>query len=377
MKPRSRERGMTIPMMALFIVTLFAMAALAVDLGVLYTARTSAQHAADAAALAGAFTFMTPGAPQPDTARAAAIAAGNKNSILGTKVAITADNINVEIDMRRVTVTVPRTGANGVETFFAKAIGWTKADVQVQAMAEAASKGSATACLKPFYVPNTIISSLDPDKACAANQYIFNPDLTLSTYAKANLDPTKVYDLTPGSPKTALVSSQYYLLDFGSGGKDVNCTIANCLNECGVDTQLIKCGQDLPVEPGGKIGPIDHGVEDLTGWPTPDTWGGLHNGVWSYHPDGNGSVWSMTSRSLVIAPVWNNCTQPITPGSHGQTAKVVGYVELFVDGMSGKAMEGHLVQPIQCSTTGGSSGGTGENTGPYGVPVRLVNEAKN
>ena len=38
-----RERGMTLPLVALFIVVLFAFAALAIDLGILYTARTSAQ----------------------------------------------------------------------------------------------------------------------------------------------------------------------------------------------------------------------------------------------------------------------------------------------------------------------------------------------
>ena len=38
---------MTLPLVALFIVVLFAFAALAIDLGILYTARTSAQHAAD------------------------------------------------------------------------------------------------------------------------------------------------------------------------------------------------------------------------------------------------------------------------------------------------------------------------------------------
>jgi len=48
---RHDERGMTIVMVALSILLLMAMAALAIDVGILYTARTSAQHAADAAAL--------------------------------------------------------------------------------------------------------------------------------------------------------------------------------------------------------------------------------------------------------------------------------------------------------------------------------------
>src|SRR3954469_5026903 len=93
--PRS-EKGMTIAMVALCIVVLFAMAALAVDLGVLYTARTSAQHAADAAALAGAYTFLSTTAPQPSSAENAAVATAATNSVLGTPVSITAANISVD-----------------------------------------------------------------------------------------------------------------------------------------------------------------------------------------------------------------------------------------------------------------------------------------
>ena len=48
-KAGEHERGITLPIVAVFIVVLFGMAALAVDLGIVYTARTSAQHAADAA----------------------------------------------------------------------------------------------------------------------------------------------------------------------------------------------------------------------------------------------------------------------------------------------------------------------------------------
>jgi uncharacterized membrane protein len=74
MRP-NRESGLTILM-------------LAVDLGVLYTARTSAQHAADAAALAGAFTYVTnPTASNPTgTATAAAMSAAAQNEILGPLV---------------------------------------------------------------------------------------------------------------------------------------------------------------------------------------------------------------------------------------------------------------------------------------------------
>ncbi|MGH8458713.1 MAG: FAD-binding protein, partial [Nevskiales bacterium] len=100
-----REQGMTVAMLAVFIVGLFGMAALAIDLGILYTARTSAQHAADAAALAGAMTFTNPGVVvQPLAATDAAIATAGTNMVLGQPVVISAAEVNVDIPNRRVTV---------------------------------------------------------------------------------------------------------------------------------------------------------------------------------------------------------------------------------------------------------------------------------
>jgi len=51
---RRGERGQTIVLVAISIVSLLAMAALAIDVVTLYVARTEIQRAADAAALAGA-----------------------------------------------------------------------------------------------------------------------------------------------------------------------------------------------------------------------------------------------------------------------------------------------------------------------------------
>jgi len=128
---RNSQRGLTVAMVALCIVVLFLMAALAVDLGVLYTARTSAQHAADAAALAGAYTFLSTTAPQPSSAQNAAIATAAANSVLGTPVSISTTNLSVDTANRRVTVTVPRTSASGnpIGTLFARVSVTTTADV--------------------------------------------------------------------------------------------------------------------------------------------------------------------------------------------------------------------------------------------------------
>ena len=56
-----KERGQTILLVAVVIVTILAMAALAIDVVTLYVARTEMQRAADGAALAAARAFVDSG----------------------------------------------------------------------------------------------------------------------------------------------------------------------------------------------------------------------------------------------------------------------------------------------------------------------------
>src|SRR4051812_26449448 len=190
---RKSERGMTIAMVALCIVVFFAMAALAIDLGILYTARTSAQHAADAAALAGAFTFTNTVAPQPASATEAAIATAAANKILGTPATISGGNVIVDTAARRVTVTVPRTSAGGnpVDTFFARVLGHNNSDVSAKATAEAGVQGSASRCMKPIFIPNTIFSDPNlkpfPKKACDTGKVVFDSSGTITAFATAQI----------------------------------------------------------------------------------------------------------------------------------------------------------------------------------------------
>src|ERR1700674_2686301 len=60
-RPRPRERGQTIILVAVALVSLLAMAALAIDVVTLYVARSEMQRATDAAALAAAKAFVDSG----------------------------------------------------------------------------------------------------------------------------------------------------------------------------------------------------------------------------------------------------------------------------------------------------------------------------
>src|SRR3989442_8726909 len=88
MNNSKKQEGFVLVVVAIVLVALIGFLALAVDVGVLYSARTSTQEVADAAALAGAGTFINDTqSPQPQTASDNALQVALNNSILGRPVA--------------------------------------------------------------------------------------------------------------------------------------------------------------------------------------------------------------------------------------------------------------------------------------------------
>src|ERR1700757_1709400 len=129
---RKNERGVTMVLVAVALVSVLAMAALAVDVLALYVARSEAQRAADAAALAAAKMFAFTGYTSNQTgvtgitqaqlcvsggpgnsaaANAAAEGVLSQNTVAGQ--AATLQNIACTFstpENPRVTITVQRTG---------------------------------------------------------------------------------------------------------------------------------------------------------------------------------------------------------------------------------------------------------------------------
>jgi Flp pilus assembly protein TadG len=374
------QRGMTLMVVCLLLIAFLGVAALCIDLGVLYTARTSAQHAADAAALAGAFTFVnSPTATQPDAAQQEAIAVASSNTILGQTVTISAGDVVVDTAKRQVTVTVSRTGGSGVNTFFAKALGLSQVGVQAQAMAQASKSAGGARCIKPVYLPNTILSALNPAAACTQGQIIFDGVGNLSPWAQSAGGQFRFAGqctlIRPTTPSGALVPSQFYSLDFGSGAATYRAVWSSCLNEvAGASPQVVNCGDSIPVETGNMVGPTNQGVSNMMGNP-PDTWLGPDSttGIFMYQ---TATGVSDTSKSLGLFAVWDNCHHPITSGTHGQSAPIIGFLEMFVDGMSnncsGTANGGNHVRVHAVSANGCNNGNGPGSTGPFAVPVQLV-----
>ncbi len=80
------RRGTIMPMLAISMTALCGFVALAVDLGMISTARTQCQNAADAAALAGAASLDGSSSSNLSAASTNAVAAATANKILGANI---------------------------------------------------------------------------------------------------------------------------------------------------------------------------------------------------------------------------------------------------------------------------------------------------
>lgn len=132
--------GAAIALVALSMVALLSAVALAVDVGMLVTARTEAQTVADGAALEGARVLMR---SQGDSAaaHAAAMGAGSAdNTVRGVTVPVLEEDVDVIPAEWTVRVRVRRTNARGnaVPTFFARVFGVNEVDIVTNAAAWAA-----------------------------------------------------------------------------------------------------------------------------------------------------------------------------------------------------------------------------------------------
>jgi Flp pilus assembly protein TadG len=184
--PRSRERGVTLALVALAMFGVIAMAALSIDVGTLYQANAEAQRSADAAALAGARVLSMSGMTGDPTnssglwgtacatAQDAATAVAKQNLVGGTAPAATvtflatdgtnctnqggAFGVNPMVTVKVTQATLP--------TFFSRIFGRTGSSVSASATAEAFNPSASQAvtgsdlipvqprCVKPWIIPN-------------------------------------------------------------------------------------------------------------------------------------------------------------------------------------------------------------------------------
>jgi len=385
------QRGFSLITIGLGLMSLFAACMLSIDVGMLVMARTQAQTAADAGALAGAtalvfnsYTDRTASGP----AVSGAINAANSNRVAGHPPSVNATD--VVFPMNAVTgqsdlvqVSVHRTVARGnpVSTLIAHFFGMNSVDVTATATATAAPADAQT-CVLPFTIPDKWI-----ERQCGTSSCTWSTSDTFNMYANqgnrqnvgAALPNPDIY-VPPGTPDATgynpvsdrglrlvlknntdnrVAPGMYNAWDLpGSvGGEDYRNNIATC------NPNLIPVGHVMTPENGNMTGPTQQGTNDLVGQDPNAYWNEDCNCV-------KGSAYARSPR-IRIVPLYNPVlyTEGQHTGKSQPTLEVVNYLGFFVEDVNGGGEVIGRITPV----TGRLSGrGGGPPIGAFSQAIMLV-----
>jgi len=354
------EEGFFLIVVALLLIVLVGFVALAVDTGVLFSARTDVQEVADAAAMAGAFTFTnTPSLPQPETAINYAIGIATANSIMGKPISAGDVTVTPDVAKRRVTVSIRFSQT----TYFAKALGINSADVIATGIAENARYATGAACVKPWFLPNTALSGGELcDGECDPGKVLIDPK-TREVTAFGMSKIGHQFSVKPQDPGDSLSGSSFFVIQFpgSTGADDYRDSIVTCTSP------YLRCGDRLPVKPGNMVGPTAQGVTMLVGDPPKFTW--VAPG--QYKRTSDAKVFDL-AENVILIPVWSSCGSDFCPaGKVKGDLQIIGYAAVFLEGISGDNVVGRLLGVSSCGLMidPPEVGGTA-----LSVPLRLVRE---
>jgi len=428
---RSSERGVTMIIIALAMVSLLAMAALAIDVTTLYVAQGEAQNAADAAALAGAkmfatsgFTSVQAGAPPPivqndvcqssgpgSTAAAnkQAEAAAAQNKVVGQPAAIQTVACDFSQPANpRITVTIQRTA---LPTFFARVLNRTSSTVTASATAEAYNaSGSAVQIemsgVKPWLVPNCPPSNTGaPNANCPGN--FFYVDAANGNIANTGSFVGQMITLSRVTGGNTPAADNFYAMSVPITPDAPVCPSTNPVecDDVGTDPyhDNIACSSRYKFSCGQTVGPgQDVTVFTTTGYGVVTRQGtrclihasgddSVNRGQDQF--DGIGSVpVTITggannpnaalrstrnisrSDSVVTVPIYDGRKLCFTSGgvtTCNQNATIVGFLQLGItETLTGPSrLRGVIVNAIGCNP---GAGGNPISSGVAPIPVRLI-----
>ncbi len=374
---RRDERGMTFVFVGMGFMAFMAATTLAVDVGMFMTAKSQAQNAADAGALAGATAlafndFNDRSASGP--AVQSAIGTAQANAIIGGVPSVLPADVTFPNDPAgqptRVAVQVFRTAgrSNAIPTLIGPVFGVPTVSIGARATAEA-SPANAETCVMPFTIPDKWQENTDP---------VWDPDDTFDLFKK-NGQPLPNQDvyIPPGQPgatgysvandtglqlvlktnnqnKTAPSFYNPWDLPGSVGGNDYRNNIATC------NTHIVKMGDPMSAEPGNMVGPTSQGIGDLVAKDPGAYWDGTCNCV-------KGSAFPISPRIAVI-PLYDPVVYE-TGKHNGNNASLtaVNFLGFFIEPMQGNQVVGRIT-PV-----GGLVSGNGPlATGAFPKAIRLV-----
>lgn len=350
------DRAVTLAFTALSVSVVFGAAALAVDLGMLTTARVQSQRAADAAALAGA-AELAKETGTSTSAREEAKRYANMHNVLTEPVAVENGDVDVNTSDGKVSVRVYHTAG----TLFARILGITSANVSAEATAQALPAGAA-ACPLPIMAVDKWID--DGDGLYQAGEEYEScrdgePCTGYTTADEGTLLEVKSKNNSDGEGAVRTCGAEnpewYCWIDNLVGVGDVNTEELEDIifNECANTEFKISIDNDVEASPGNKQSVVENlktFIDDNGG--TSITWN-----------EGRGCVWSGTTCLNADHPRIRPMpvTDPMTIQQSGQNARAT--VENFV---------GVFVEKVAESPDAAHGAGSG---GQWNVYVRLLDGA--
>ena len=304
---RPNERGAVLVHVAVVLVGLIAFTAFAYDYGVMFVSRREAQNAADAGALAGAISYSYSSPNDQNVARQSAVAGARSNAVWGQTPDIQTTDVTfpacppgapgvadtcVRADVFRTNY--QRGGGFPLPTFFAQLVGVNEQGVRATATAQLLTGSGTADCIKPVAIPDKW------DEYNPAPGGTWYPTSTFDRYdpqTGAVLPSADVYrpavQGSPGDPGSGFTLPAdlgvEVVLKYGNGNDAVdpgwydpvvldpnwpNCVGGDCYREAwaGCTGVAVNPGDTLTVEPGGKVGPTNQGVDDLIALDPTATW---------------------------------------------------------------------------------------------------------
>jgi Flp pilus assembly protein TadG len=326
---------------------------LAIDVGMLMTARNQAQNSADAGALAGAtallydnYTDRTATGP----AVTSAIAAATSNQVMRGAVSVTPGDVEFPTDPtgepNRVKVSVYRRASRGnpLSTLIARYFGTATADIAATATAEVSTANGMT-CVKPFTIPDKWIEKQtapwDGDDTYDAfdnkGRPLANPDIYIPAnqpgYTGYNQETERGQPLMiRASTGSNITVSFYFSLAINgiTGGSEYDWNIANC------NKTIMHWGDPLIQEPGAMAGPTIQGADALIARDPGARWD-------AYNKKVVGSAYAHSPRVFPI-PLYD----PVYYDSgkrNGRIAdlKVANWIGFFLDYTQGNGLYGRII----------------------------------
>jgi Flp pilus assembly protein TadG len=350
------DSGMTYVFIGLGFTAFLSASMLAIDVGMLMTARNQAQNAADAGALAGATALLydnwdnrSPSGP----AVTSAVAAATNNKVMAGIVSVNPEDVEFPLDPagepNRVQVTVRRTAARGnpVSTLIARYFGTATADIGATATAEV-SQANAMTCVKPFTVPDRWNEVQTPpwdgndtyDAFDNRGRPLTTPDVYISAdkpgYTGYNQESMRGQVLTiRAATGDNITVSFYFSLALGkpviTGGAEYDWNIANC------NKTIYHWRDPLTQEPGAMNGPTVSGARLLIEQDPGAYWDTVTNKV-------RGSSSGGQSPRVFPIPLYD----PIVYDSgkrNGRTADLVtaNWIGFFLDHVEGNGLVGRII----------------------------------